>query len=85
MVEGIRFWCGPPCYIHLSKETTEIQQQGRRDVVPTKDVVKCQEDDGFDIVLRAPQIFEARFYTAEVMNRALLVMCLMVLGAKVEM
>jgi hypothetical protein len=77
----LRFWTGAPCYVHLGPDYVEVQQLGRRDVVPPKDVTVSMEDNGFELVLRAPQFYEARFLMGEVTNRMLLQMCLKSIGA----
>jgi hypothetical protein len=80
---GVRFWAGSPCYVHLTTDRVEVQQLGRHDVVPARDVSVSMEDNFFELVLRAPHFHEARFLMADVTNRMLLQMCLKSMGAKV--
>jgi hypothetical protein len=79
---ALRFWTGGPCYVDLAAEYVEVQQLGRRDRVPAKDITFAMEDGCFELVLRAPQFFEARYLMGDVTNRFLLQMCLRQLGAK---
>jgi hypothetical protein len=79
----LRFWTGARCYVHIHPDQVEVQQPGRRDVVPAKDLTVTMEDDFFELVLRAPQFYEARFLMGEVTNRMLLMMMLGSMGAKV--
>jgi hypothetical protein len=79
---GLRFWTGPQCWIELATDYVEVQQLGRRDRVPAKDITFGMEDNAFELVLRAPQFFEARFLIGEIPNRMMLQMGLIQLGAK---
>jgi hypothetical protein len=77
----LRFWTGGRCYVHLTPDFVEVSQLGRCDRVPAKDISFALEDNFFELVLRAPQFYEARFLMSGVTNRQLLVTILAVQGA----
>ena len=56
-------WCARPRWVALTKDTVEVQQAMRRDVVAPKEITVGF--DGADLVLLADAVYEARFIGEE--------------------
>jgi hypothetical protein len=75
----LKLWCAPPRYLALTKDSVEVQQAMRRDVVTPKEITVSFNDT--DLVLHADAFFEARFLAEETPNTMVMLMLLRRLGA----
>jgi hypothetical protein len=78
----LKMWCAPPRYLALSKDSVEVQQAMRRDVVAPNEITVAF--DGGDLVLLADAFFEARFLGEETPNTTIVFLLLKGLGAKTK-
>jgi hypothetical protein len=75
----LRVWGAPPRCVSLWKDSVEVTQFGRTDVVSSKDLAVSLQAG--DLVLRATAFYEARYIVAELPNALHLFLMLKILGA----
>jgi hypothetical protein len=76
---SIKVWGAPPRYVEIRKDgTVTVQQQGRVDTVPLKDI-KSSFQAG-DVVLACDAFYEARFIGADTPNASVLMLLVKILA-----